>query len=54
MTNYVPFLVMGAAILALIFAAYNYFSVKRLPEGTELMANISAKIRKVCRFFSYF
>ncbi len=46
MTNYVPFLVMGAAILALVFAAYNYFSVKRLPEGTELMANISAKIRK--------
>ena len=46
MTEYIPFLVMAAALIALGFAAYKYFSVKRLPEGTEEMAAISAKIRK--------
>ena len=46
MTEYTPFLVMAAALIALGFAAYKYFSVKRLPEGTEEMAAISAKIRK--------
>ena len=46
MTEYVPFLVMAAALIALAFAAYKYFSVKRLPEGTEEMAAISAKIRQ--------
>ena len=46
MVNYVPFFVLAAAVLALLFAAYNYISVKRLPEGTELMAGISKKIRK--------
>ena len=46
MTEYIPFLVMAAALLSLAFAAYKYFSVKRLPEGTAEMAAISAKIRK--------
>ena len=46
MTEYTPFLVMAAALIALGFAAYKYFSVKRLPEGTEEMAAISAKIRR--------
>ncbi len=46
MIEYIPFLVMAAALLALSFAAYKYFSVKRLPEGTEEMAAISAKIRR--------
>lgn len=45
MENYAPFFVLGAAVLALIFAAYKFFAVKKLPEGTETMASISAKIR---------
>ena len=45
MENYAPFFVLGAAVLALIFAAYKFFAVKKLPEGTELMASISSKIR---------
>ncbi len=46
MTNFIPFLVMLAALCALAFAAYKYFAVKRLPEGTPEMAHISEKIRK--------
>ncbi len=47
MTEYVaPFFVLGASILALLFAAYQFYSVKKMPEGTERMASISAKIRK--------
>ncbi len=45
MENYAPFFVLAAAIVALLFAAYKFFAVKKLPEGTEEMASISAKIR---------
>ncbi len=45
MEKYVPFLVLATAIFALVFATYKYFAVRKLPEGTELMASISAKIR---------
>ncbi len=45
MENYAPFLVLASAVIALIFAAYKFFAVKKLPEGTEAMASISAKIR---------
>ncbi len=45
MKDYVPFFVLATAILALVFAAYKFFSVRKLPEGTEQMASISAKIR---------
>ncbi len=45
MNNYVPFFVLFAAVVALVFAAYKYFAVRRLPEGTPQMASISAKIR---------
>ncbi len=45
MKNYVPFFVLCTAVFALIFAAYKFFAVRRLPEGTEQMASISAKIR---------
>src|SRR5699024_5416814 len=34
-----------AAGLALAFAAFNYFFVKKLPEGTEKMQEIAAAIR---------
>ncbi len=45
MKNYVPYFVLFTAIFALVFAAYKYFSVRKLPEGSERMASISAKIR---------
>ena len=44
--NYVPVAVLICAIIALVFAAVNFYSVKKKPEGTEKMAEISAKIRK--------
>ncbi len=46
MEFFAPIFVMACAILALAFAAFKFFSVKKLPEGTEKMASISAKIRK--------
>ncbi len=45
MENYAPFFVIATAIIALAFAAYKYFSVKKLPEGTAEMSSISGKIR---------
>ena len=44
--KYVPVVVFICAIIALVFAAVNFYSVKKKPEGTEKMADISAKIRK--------
>lgn len=44
--NYAPFAVLAAAIIALIFAGYKFVSVKKMPEGNELMASIAGKIRK--------
>ncbi len=46
MELFAPIFVMACAILALMFAAFKFFSVKKLPEGTEKMASISAKIRR--------
>ncbi len=43
--DYAPFFVLAAAIVAIIFAGYKFFAVKKLPEGTKEMASISAKIR---------
>jgi len=43
--DYAPFFVLAAAIIAIIFAAYKFFAVKKLPEGTQEMAHISSKIR---------
>ncbi len=45
MVNFAPFFVLLCALSALVFAAYKFYSVKKLPEGTEQMAKISAKIR---------
>ncbi|MBR5155784.1 MAG: sodium-translocating pyrophosphatase [Clostridia bacterium] len=45
MENFIPFFVLLTAILALLFATYKFFAVRKLPEGTEQMASISAKIR---------
>lgn len=46
MNNLAPFLSLAAAIAALCYAALQFFSVKRKPEGTEKMKLISSKIRK--------
>ncbi len=43
--DYAPFFVLVAAIIALVFAGYKFYSVKKLPEGTDEMASISSKIR---------
>ena len=43
--NYAPFYALAAAVLALLFSAYKFFYVKKLPEGTPLMSSISSKIR---------
>ncbi len=46
MLNYTPFFVLLAAIIAIAYAAYQYFSVKSKPEGTDQMKAIGVKIRK--------
>ncbi len=46
MENYAATAVLVCAIIALVFAAINFFSVKKKTEGTETMAHISGKIRK--------
>ena len=38
-------LVLFAAVLALAFAAFNFITVKRMPEGTEKMQEIASAIR---------
>ena len=43
--NFAPYLVLAAALIAIIYAAVQFYAVKRKPEGTEKMAEISAKIR---------
>ena len=45
MINYSPFFVLAIAVLALIFAGYKFFEVKKTPEGTSKMSLISSKIR---------
>lgn len=46
MERIIPIAVFVCAVIALVFAAVNFYSVKKKPEGTEEMAAISAKIRK--------
>lgn len=41
-----PFAVLICAIIALLFSAYRFYSVKNKPEGTEQMKSIASKIRK--------
>ena len=41
-----PFAVLACAIIALIFSCYQFFSVKKKPEGTDTMKGIGEKIRK--------
>lgn len=38
-------LVVFSAVLALSFAAFNFFLVKKMPEGTEKMSQVAAAIR---------
>ena len=44
--NVAPFAVLICALLALAFSCYNFFSVKKKPEGTDTMIAIGEKIRK--------
>ncbi len=46
MKNLAPFLAFAAAVIALCYAAFQFFKVKRMPEGNEKMQLISTKIRK--------
>ncbi len=46
MLDFIPFFVLVCALCALVFAVVKFYSVKKMPEGTEKMAAISAKIRK--------
>ena len=46
MENFAPFFVIATAVLALVFAAVKFYQVKKLPEGNEMMAEISSKIRR--------
>ena len=41
-----PFAVLACAIIAIAFAGYKFFSVKKAPEGTKAMSAISEKIRR--------
>ncbi|MBQ3053477.1 MAG: sodium-translocating pyrophosphatase [Clostridia bacterium] len=41
-----PYLVVTSAVIAIIYAIIQFYSVKSKPEGTEKMAEISGKIRK--------
>ncbi len=45
MEIYVPFVVLVTALIALVFAIIKFYSVKKMPEGTEEMTKISSKIR---------
>ena len=44
--NVAPFVALVAAVVALLYAVVQFYSVKKKPEGTDQMKNISAKIRK--------
>ncbi|MCD8390248.1 MAG: sodium-translocating pyrophosphatase [Firmicutes bacterium] len=49
MTNFqtiAPIAVLACALIALVFAAIKFFSVKKKPEGTDTMKAIGEKIRK--------
>ncbi len=46
MDKIIPVAVLICAVIALVFAAVNFYAVKKKPEGTEQMAAISSKIRK--------
>ena len=45
MLNFTPFFVLFAALIAIAYAAYQYVSVKKKPEGTDQMKAIGGKIR---------
>lgn len=48
MSNFssLAFAVLACAVLAIVFAGYKFFAVKKMPEGTDTMASISSKIRR--------
>ena len=46
MEFYISIFVLVCALIALVFSCYKFYAVKKLPEGTKEMSNISANIRK--------
>ena len=51
MSNLWLFIILGVALVALGFVVYNYIAIKRMPEGTERMAKMSAIIREGANVF---
>ena len=49
-----PWIVLAASICGLAFAMYKFFWVKKQPEGTKEMANISAKFKETVQDSWYF
>ena len=47
-------LILFASLLALSFAAFNFITVKRMPEGTERMKEIAEAIKKRTAMQSFF
>ena len=43
--TFAPYLVLAAAVIAIIYAVIQFYVVKKKPEGTEKMTEISEKIR---------
>ena len=41
-----PFAVLACAVIALLFSCFQFYSVKKKPEGTDQMKSIALKIRK--------
>ena len=48
------YVVVIAAVLALSFAAFNYLTVKKMPEGTEKMQEIAGAIRVGANAFIHY
>ncbi len=46
MEFYISIFVLACALIALGFSCYKFYAVKKLPEGTKEMSNISENIRK--------
>ena len=45
------FIVLGVVALAICYVAYNYFRIKKMPEGTPEMVRLSGIIRDGSRTF---
>ena len=44
-------IVLGVVVLALVYVAFNYFRIKKMPEGTPDMIELSGIIRSGAQTF---